>query len=204
MAYKTITVGSAIGTLPTYTRSNYTFDAYYDAPTGGSVVTASTTITTSSTVSILYGSVGFGIYPRFTLNNTAIFYLDLNGGSRNSAPDGPWTWDGTNSRYYRSIYIGGSAGLEAHCLHQTLQLIILNGLGIHLVVLNEHQVMQLMNYHKTLIMQYTLTRDTFYLDAQGGTGSTSNGWTWNSTNSNIIKSISFKVLLWVHLPSSNT
>ncbi|MBR3230711.1 InlB B-repeat-containing protein [Candidatus Saccharibacteria bacterium] len=40
---RTITIGNALGTLPTPTRvGSYTFDNWYDAPTGGNVVTAAT------------------------------------------------------------------------------------------------------------------------------------------------------------------
>ncbi len=44
----TVTYGSAYGTLPTPTRTGYTFDGWYTAKTGGSKVTSSTTVTTTS------------------------------------------------------------------------------------------------------------------------------------------------------------
>ena len=44
----TVTYNSAYGTLPTPTRTGYTFDGWYTAKTGGSKVTSSTTVTTAS------------------------------------------------------------------------------------------------------------------------------------------------------------
>ena len=45
---KTVTYGSAYGDLPTPTRTGYTFNGWYTAASGGSKVTASTTVTTAS------------------------------------------------------------------------------------------------------------------------------------------------------------
>ena len=45
---KTVTYGSAYGTLPTPTRTGYTFDGWYTVSSGGSQVTSSTTVTTAS------------------------------------------------------------------------------------------------------------------------------------------------------------
>ncbi len=45
---KTVTVGSTYGTLPTPTRTGYTFTGWYTAASGGSQVTASTTVTATS------------------------------------------------------------------------------------------------------------------------------------------------------------
>ena len=45
---KTVTYGSTYGDLPTPTRTGYTFTGWYTAATGGSQVTASTTVTTAS------------------------------------------------------------------------------------------------------------------------------------------------------------
>ena len=47
---KTITSGSSIGTLPTPTRSGYTFNGWYTSSSGGSRVYASTTLSYSTTV----------------------------------------------------------------------------------------------------------------------------------------------------------
>ena len=41
---KTVTNGSTYGTLPTPTRSNYTFDGWYTAQSGGSKITSSTSV----------------------------------------------------------------------------------------------------------------------------------------------------------------
>ncbi len=45
---KSVTYGSTYGTLPTPTRTGYSFDGWYTASSGGSLVTASTTVTTAS------------------------------------------------------------------------------------------------------------------------------------------------------------
>ena len=45
---KTVTIGSTYGTLPTPTRTYYNFDGWYTAASGGSKVTASTTVTATS------------------------------------------------------------------------------------------------------------------------------------------------------------
>lgn len=43
---KTVTYGKTYGTLPTPTRTNYTFDGWYTAKTGGTKVTSTTTVDT--------------------------------------------------------------------------------------------------------------------------------------------------------------
>lgn len=50
--YKTVAVGSAYGTLPTPTRPGYTFAGWFTAASGGSAVSASTTMGTSATAVI--------------------------------------------------------------------------------------------------------------------------------------------------------
>lgn len=45
---KTVTVGDTYGTLPWPTRTGYTFDGWYTAKTGGTKVTATSTVSTSS------------------------------------------------------------------------------------------------------------------------------------------------------------
>ena len=47
---KTVNIGSAIGTLPSASRSYYTFNGWYTAATGGSKVSASSTFTSSTTL----------------------------------------------------------------------------------------------------------------------------------------------------------
>ena len=46
---RTINKGGAIGTLPTATRSNYTFDGWYTAKTGGTKISSSTTVSADTT-----------------------------------------------------------------------------------------------------------------------------------------------------------
>ena len=45
---KTVTCGSTYGTLPTPTRSGYTFNGWYTSASGGSKITSSTTVTATS------------------------------------------------------------------------------------------------------------------------------------------------------------
>ncbi|NLC47746.1 MAG: InlB B-repeat-containing protein [Tenericutes bacterium] len=60
---KSITHGSAYGTLCTPTRSNYTFTGWYTAASGGTQVTSSTVATGNAT-----------IYARWTANNCTVTY----------------------------------------------------------------------------------------------------------------------------------
>ena len=48
-ATRTVTGGAAVGALPTPTRSGYTFDGWFTAASGGSQVSASTTVTANAT-----------------------------------------------------------------------------------------------------------------------------------------------------------
>ncbi len=66
---KTVTVGSAIGTLPTATRSGYTFDGWYTAASGGNKITTSTTFSSNTT-----------IYAHWTANTYTVSY-NANGGT---------------------------------------------------------------------------------------------------------------------------
>ena len=67
---KTVTIGGTYGTLPTPTKSGYSFSGWYTATTGGTQVTDSTTVTNSS---------DHPIYARWTTQFTVTY--DANGGS---------------------------------------------------------------------------------------------------------------------------
>ena len=87
---KSVTYGSTYGTLPTPTRTGYTFNGWYTASGGG------TKITSTSTVSITANQT---LYASWTINK---YYLDLNG-----------TLDGTSSSSIANygtvdIYINGT------------------------------------------------------------------------------------------------
>ena len=89
-ASKSVTYGSTYGTLPTPTRTGYTFNGWYTASSGG------TKITSTSTVSITANQT---LYASWTINK---YYLDLNG-----------TLDGTSSSSIANygtvdIYINGT------------------------------------------------------------------------------------------------
>lgn len=59
-SFKTVTYNSTIGTLPTPTRSGFSFNGWFTSPSGGSQVTSSTT----------YGTAGDStIYARWTANS---------------------------------------------------------------------------------------------------------------------------------------
>lgn len=67
---QTVTFGSAYGTLPTPTRTNYTFDGWYTAKTGGTRVTSTTTVDT-------FG--GHTLYAHWTVKRYMITF-DATGG----------------------------------------------------------------------------------------------------------------------------
>lgn len=68
-ANKVIASGSAVGALPTATRSGYTFDGWYTSASGGSKVSASTTFSSNTTV-----------YAHWSANSYTVSY-NANGGS---------------------------------------------------------------------------------------------------------------------------
>ena len=68
---KTVTYGSTYGTLPTPTRTNYTFDGWYTAKTGGTRVSTSTKVTT-------FGA--HTLYAHWTGKKSTVTF-DANGGS---------------------------------------------------------------------------------------------------------------------------
>ena len=68
---KTVIYGSTYGTLPTPTRTGYSFDGWYTASSGGSQVTSSTTVTTAS---------NHTLYAHWNANSYTV-YFDANGGS---------------------------------------------------------------------------------------------------------------------------
>ena len=68
---KTVTYGSSYGYLSSPTRSNYSFDGWYTASSGGSKVTSSTTVTTAS---------NHTLYAHWTRNSVTVRF-NVNGGS---------------------------------------------------------------------------------------------------------------------------
>ena len=71
---KTVTYDSTYGDMPTATRTGYTFDGWYNAPSGGSKVTDATSVTTDSdytlyahwtakTYTVTFNSNGAGVEP---------------------------------------------------------------------------------------------------------------------------------------------
>ena len=68
---KTVTYGETYGTLPTPTRTGYTFSGWYTASSGGSKVTSSTTVTTAS---------DHTLYAHWTANTYTVSF-NANGGS---------------------------------------------------------------------------------------------------------------------------
>jgi len=81
-ASKTVTYGSTYGTLPTPTRTGYTFTGWYTAASGG------TKITSSSTVSITSNQT---LYAQWTVNTYTITY-NLDGGALRSGKTNPTTY----------------------------------------------------------------------------------------------------------------
>lgn len=72
-AYKTVAVGSAYGTLPTPTRPGHAFAGWFTAVSGGSAVSASTTMGTSATA-VIHAHWS-------TEGQTRTIYFDAAGGS---------------------------------------------------------------------------------------------------------------------------
>lgn len=68
---KSVTYGSTYGTLPTPTRSGYSFDGWYTAKSGGTKVSFSTTM----------GASNVTVYAHWTQTNQYKLYFDLNGGT---------------------------------------------------------------------------------------------------------------------------
>ena len=68
---KTVTYGSTYGALPTPSRTNYMFNGWYTASSGGSLVTASTKYTIASNQTL---------YARWTRNTVTVSF-NVNGGS---------------------------------------------------------------------------------------------------------------------------
>ena len=90
-ATKTVTYDSTYGTLPTPTRTGYTFDGWYTASTGGTEVTSAMAVTTAS---------DHTIYAHWTAN-TYIITLD----------NSDATTDGTSTLYFRyddGVYLDNS------------------------------------------------------------------------------------------------
>ena len=70
---KTVTNGSGYGALPTPTRSGYSFDGWFTAASGGTLVTATTQVTASA---------NHTLYAHWTAKPTTItVYFNANGGT---------------------------------------------------------------------------------------------------------------------------
>ena len=76
--YKSVIQGQAYGTLPTPTRTGYTFAGWYTAATGGTLVTSSTTVT-AQTNHTLYAHWTASVTPTHTV------YFDATGGTVSTA-----------------------------------------------------------------------------------------------------------------------
>ena len=72
---KTITYGSTYGTLPTPTRTGYTFNGWYTSASGGSKITSSTAMNRAA---------NHTIYAQWTANKYTVYY-NANGGSGTTA-----------------------------------------------------------------------------------------------------------------------
>ncbi len=83
-ASKSVTYASTYGTLPTPTRSGYTFNGWYTAASGGSQVTASTKVSITANQTL---------YARWKINTYTVSY-NANGGT--GAPSAQTKTHGTN------------------------------------------------------------------------------------------------------------
>ncbi len=82
-ASKVVTYNAAYGTLATTSRTGYTFGGWYTAPTGGSLVTAGTTVTTAS---------NHTLFAQWTANTYTVNF-NAQGGSAPSPASKPVTYD---------------------------------------------------------------------------------------------------------------
>ncbi len=82
---KSVTYNASYGTLATTSRTGYTFDGWYTAPTGGTQVTSGTTVTTASNQTL---------YAQWTANSYTVTF-DEQGGSAPSPPSKSVTYDDT-------------------------------------------------------------------------------------------------------------
>ena len=85
---KTVTYGSTYGSLPAPTRTGYTFNGWYTAPSGGARVLGTDTVTTAA---------NHTLYAQWTINS---YYLDLNLGLDGASY--------TGSRIKVNLTVGGS------------------------------------------------------------------------------------------------
>ena len=74
-ASKIVTYGSTYGTLPTPTRTGYTFDGWYTSSSGGTKITSSTNVTITANQTL---------YAQWTANNYTVTF-NANGGSTSTA-----------------------------------------------------------------------------------------------------------------------
>jgi len=68
----TVTYASTYGTLPTPTRSNYNFDGWYTAASGGSHITSSSTVTVTSAQTLYAHWTGKSITVTFNANSGSV------------------------------------------------------------------------------------------------------------------------------------
>ena len=88
---KTVTYDSTYGTLPTPTRTGYTFAGWFTAASGGTQITASTTVTTPN---------DHTLYAHWTANTyTVTFDPNQKGGLMTDVPDGTYTGNNATITY---------------------------------------------------------------------------------------------------------
>ncbi len=86
---KAVTYGSSYGTLPTPTRTGYTFDGWYTAETGGSKITNSSSVSTAE---------NHTLYAHWTIKEPALI-INPNGGSYNGSTSNTRITQAYNTTY---------------------------------------------------------------------------------------------------------
>lgn len=105
-----LTNGDALGTLPTPTRTGYTFEGWYTAASGGTKLAATTTVSANTTC-----------YAHWTANSYTIIY-NANGGSGTTASttaiyDNYATIAANGFSYYAKQFIGWATEADGHVVY---------------------------------------------------------------------------------------
>lgn len=97
--FKRVTYGQSVGTLPTPTKDGVSFDGWYTAEIGGTLVTAST-VAASSMGHTLYAHWGQGVT---LVGNGGYFLGQVNAGGVPALGNVPTKWVSLNGSHYGSL-----------------------------------------------------------------------------------------------------
>ena len=162
----TVTYGSTYGTLPTPSRTGYTFNGWYTATSGG------TKITSSSTVSITTAQT---LYAQWTANTYTVTF-NANGGTITTTSK-TVTYDSTYGELPTPTKTGYTfAGWYTAETNGTR---ITSGTKVSITAA------------QTLYAQWTANSYKLTINANGGTIPTTTGWTLSSDSKTATKSVTY-------------